>query len=661
MIPALALAASLCTAPQQIPAGPVHVEAQCSYFSGAIAAEGDLVFASWMTSRVGCCSQTSITGSTSGGPLDARGSLRIPAQQLYNRAPSPPSVATNGTKSLVAWSSIFSEGTFVQFADEQGTPLGDPIRVAGGTGVPRALWDGSEWIVVTVEGTTVVALHLDDDGDVTARDELAAAASLLDANESLVLVRGSGGVESVLFSGERHLIPAIPASAVASVARNGDAFLVAWNGADAGVGMQRLDAHGAPIGDPVVLEPSAFDPKRVAVASIGSDFAVLWSSSASLRAVIVHDGAVAHRLDTTGMLLDATTTRDGVVALVSRGCGVVTSLFLPRGAIAFADSGPVSLASTPQTFRAAAATARGTEVLWTEAVPATSSMRLFATFADDVQARGPVPLSSGTYIYDADVVPMRDGSVAAWIESTPLGSTLRAARFDASGELIGSIVKVASAVTILNVAIAADDDSIVLVTPEKHDVYTYSYFADLWSTRLSPELEIEERTIIATRVEAYALDAAMGAKGAVSSWFDYAGLPEVRTTVREPQALHVFTLPANSFELVDLAANGTSLLLWLENGDTRRLHALRADSGEDTVVAEVPRGKYVFARVDRAFRIVWAESDASTTQVHPGPCLAIGNAFGMTLRNGSLDALLTVQNGRVILARSPLPRRRSVR
>jgi hypothetical protein len=661
MIPALLLAASLCTAPQQIPAGPVHVEPQCSYFSGAIAAEGEHVFAAWMTSRVGCCSTTSITGSTSGGVLDARGSLRAPAQQLYNRFPSPPSVATNGTRSLVAWNTIFGSGTYVQFADEQGVPIGNVtgnvIRVADGTGVPRALWTGSEWIVVTLEGTSVVALHLRDDGSVSARDE-APAASLLDAIGSLVLVRGSGGVEAVTFSSERHLIPAIPANAVASVARAGDTFLVAWNGSDAGA--QRLDAHGAPFGDVIVLDTATFDPKRVAVAAIGGDFMVLWNNSASIRAAIVHDGAVIRRFDAAiGFLLGAATTPDGVVALVSRGCGVASSIFLPRGAIAFEDSGAVSVAMTPQTYRAAVATARGTEIIWSEAVPATSSMRLFATFAGDVQARVPVPLSSGTYIYDADVVPMRDGTVAAWAEATAGETTVRAARFDANGELIGSIIRVTSATTILDVAVAADDDSFTVVAPEKQGSLTY--FADLWATSVSAEGTIDDRTLIATRVEAYALDAAMGSKGAVASWFDYGGLPEVRTTVREPQALHVFTLPTNNFALQDLAANGTSLLVWLENGETRRLHALRADSGEDTIVAEVPRGKYVFANVDRAFRIVWAESDASETLVHPGPCLAIGNAFGMTLRNGALDALLTGQNGRVILARAPLPRRRAVR
>jgi len=655
MIPALMLAASLCAAPQQIPAGPVHVEPQCSYFTGAIAAEGEHVFAAWMTSRVGCCSPTSITGSTSGGVLDARGSLRGAAQQLYNRFPSPPSVATNGTRSLVAWNLILGSGTFVQFADEQGVPVGDVIKVAVGAGVPRALWNGSEWIVVTIEGTSVVALHLRDDGSVSARDELAPAAALLDAIGSLVLVRGSGVVEAVTFSGERHPIPAIPANAVASVARDGETFLVAWTG-----GVQRLDAHGVPLGDAVMLDSETFDPKRVAVVSTGGDFVVLWNNSASIRAAIVHDGAVIRRLDAAiGFLLGAVATRDGVVALVSRGCGVASSIFLPRGAVAFEDSGAMSIAMTPQTYRAAAATARGTQIIWSEAVPSTSSMRLFATFAGDVQARGPVPLSSGAYIFDADVVPMRDGTVAAWAESKEGETTVRAARFDANGELIGSIVRITSATTIFDVAVAANDDSFTVFAPEKQG--SLGYFADLWATRVSAEGAIEERTLIAARVEAFSLDAAMGSKGAVASWFDYGGLPEVRTTVRESQALHAFTLPTSNFSLQDLAANETSLLVWLENGDTRRLHALRADSGGDTIVAEVPRGKYVFANADRAFRIVWAESDASETLVHPGPCLAIGNAFGMTLRNGALDALLTIQNGRVILARAPLPRRRAVR
>ena len=106
------------------------------------------------------------------------------------------------------------------------------------------------------------------------------------------------------------------------------------------------------------------------------------------------------------------------------------------------------------------------------------------------------------------------------------------------------------------------------------------------------------------------------------------------------------------------------MLVWLERSLEPRLHALFLDNGEDVIVSDVPRSKFVFA-VASTDQIAWAETDGETTVVKsttkPEVCLAIGNASLMTLRSGVLDALVTHQQGRVIVARPPVPRRRAVR
>jgi len=195
MIPALALAAALCAEPARIPVGPVRVEPQCSYFAGDVDAEGGHVFGAWMTSRYGGFTPN-VTGSISGGALDEAGALRGAAQQFITPAPSVPSVATNGTRSLIAYT--INSGTFVQFDDAL-----PAFRLADGKGNPQALWNGREWVVVANDGTNVVALTVDDKGTVAARKVLTEPAVVVDAIDELVLVQTSEGTEAVTMAGQR--------------------------------------------------------------------------------------------------------------------------------------------------------------------------------------------------------------------------------------------------------------------------------------------------------------------------------------------------------------------------------------------------------------------------------------------------------------------------
>ena len=381
-----------------------------------------------------------------------------------------------------------------------------------------------------------MALTVNDDGTVAARKVLTEPALVVDAIEELVLVQTSGGTEAVTMSGQRHRIP----ESGLSVARDGDGFLVGWKSADA-AGVRRLNAEGAPVGEPLVLQSGMQAPRGVKVVSLGDEALVVWGDDLAIRAAIVRDGAVVRRLDVaTGFLLAATATPRGAIVLVSRGCGIVTTFLLPRDAGAFEEPRAVSLAATPQSAHAVATTRRGTQVFWTELVPTSSAHRLYATFIDS-RAHEPLLLNTpGTYVFDAEATPMGDGTAAAWVEYTPGTATARAARFDANGQLLGDVVTVATATNIPFINIAANDTSIVVVAAEKQG--TYTYYADLWATRLSPAGAIEERTLMTTRVEAFSLDAAMSDRGVVASWFDQAG-GAVRVNVREPRASHVAAVP----------------------------------------------------------------------------------------------------------------------
>ena len=639
MLSALLLGAALCGAPLRIPAGPVHIEPQCSHSFASVASHGDRLFSTW--SMVRYLAFGVWTGSISGGALDERGALREPLPRLFSTAPAQTSVAMNGERVLIVYAN--ASQTFAQFVDADGQPL-TAIRLISNAGFGSiALWNGTAWLVVANEGGSIVVLTLSDDAGVASRRVLAADAGLpLDAVDGLVLL----GNEVVTFMGERHRLPE-PATAVI---HDGDGYLIAWKG-DHESGVRRLNAHGQPTGERTVIAASA---RELALVSMGDDTLFLWGDGVTIRAATLRDGKPFDV--TTGALLDAAATPGGAIVLVSRGCGVVTSIVLPGG-----EPHALSVAPAEQTARAVATTSLGTQVFWSEYVPTDGTSRLYATFVD-TEARAPILLNTpGSLSADVEATPMRDGTAAAWVEYTPGRSTVRAARFDALGRMIGDIVTVTSASDISFIAITANDASIVVVSAEKAARY------DVWATRLSAAGAIEDRTLLASAVEGMTLDAAMSSDGVVASWFDYTETgTAVRAMICDPQSLHIFP-KTRFFWPQDLAVNDEkrSMLVWLEQGLDPRLHALFSDDGLDVEVAQVTPHKYAFATADREFRITWAESDAATTVVkstaNAEVCYAIGNATLLTTRDGALDALVTHQDGRVVVAKPPRPRRRAVR
>jgi hypothetical protein len=372
LLPLLATlsASATCIDPVRVPVGPRSIEAQCSYWSADIAAGGAIVAAAWMTSMTTGFGRPYTIGSTSGGVLDGLGHLRSAEHIRLNDASGVPSIATNGTASMLAWSRSGS-GTFVRFLDGSGAPLGESVRVSD-RGMswrpPRAVWDGRDWIVVIEEGEAVVAMRLDESGAVVARADIAAGATLGDATRGLVVVERTAGFELVKLDGvtpvARFPLTGIPAQAAVAM----EAGMVTWHGLT--VGALRLDEGGAPVGPPIQLQANAPEPRRVAVVRSGEESVVLWNDGGQLRgARIRRDGALQFLAPFEATLHGAAATSEGVIALVSGSCSTVVSLFLANGSLSLAPVEIVARATVPQTPHAIVPTTRGHHVVWSEALP----------------------------------------------------------------------------------------------------------------------------------------------------------------------------------------------------------------------------------------------------------------------------------------------------
>jgi hypothetical protein len=646
-----------CFDPVQIAVGPRSVQPQCSYWQADVDAEGALVAAAWMTYEIHGFSPPFTTGTTAGGTLDGRGRLRGDEQQALNDAPGWPSVATNGTLSLLAWART-SYGTFAQFLDSGGAPVGARVKISGSGAsafLPRAVWTGRDWMVVFEEQADVQSVRLATDGTILDRKLVALDAKLVDADGSFVVVRTASGFELATESA-RHPLPSIPAGATVAL----DGQLLAWH---AGVvRAQRLDASGAPSGAPIALANASAERKYVAVAGD----VVLWNDFTAVRGTRL---GVSPRSLTApdGVLYGAAKTSEGVVALLSGSCFSVQSYFLAPGAIALEPVETVSRIRIGQSPRAIVPTARGHHAYWSDTRPLEGGTQLFVTHVEGASARPPVRLNApGSGVGEADAAPFGSGSVVAFAEY-PNGSLpgfLKLARVDANG-VVSPPLTVGELHYLQGVAVTARGDEITVFSVEHA---TYASIADLWRSDIRPDGSVT-REQLAASIDGFYVDAAMTPAGPVVIWADNLG--DSRDTrllnIRDAGRMRVFPMPA----VLDLhrAVDGTSpMILRLVR---TALYAFFPDTGAEALVAEdVGYGTPVNAtpRADGTFDVAVGVSSIRQFNVTPqglvAPreelCFATPPA-AFSMRAGIVDALLTTRDGGVFVARRPPNRHRAVR
>ena len=656
-----ATARGACVKPVDVPAGPRSIQPQCSYWSADIAAAGPLVVGAWVTSTTTGFGQPYTFGTTAGGALDARGRLRAAEQAPLTAQPGYPSVATNGTVSLLAWGRS-GWATFVQFLDAAGRPAGGVVKVSdhGANAIPpRAVWTGSEWRVVLNETPDVVSLRIGPDGAVLARTVVATNATLADADGALIVVAYASGHELITPNG-RYPLPGIPARAAVAV----DETLVAWSGSTAGV--QRLGPDGAPLGAPIALDNAPIDFPRVAVAGD----VVLWGTSAGVRGARVRGDGTARILDTIlGTLHAAATTSDGVVALVSGACSTVTSRLLAPGADTFAAPEIVARATVEQTPLALVATPRGQHAYWMEPRPLEKSSLLFVTAVEGSVARPPVAISTPLKSLGSavDAAPLGDGSVVAWVEYTQgqAPATLHYARVDAGGRL-RDCAQIGDSWFIFEIAVAARGDEATVFTLE-HE--SYAWTGVLWKTTIAANGAVTREQLL-TNVDAWQLDATTTPDGIVASWQDH-GAASRRLHVRDAAATRIFPVP-DPFRSQRIFGGPTPLVLWQGASD---VHALFPASAVDAIAGT--SGTYLLLEAsplpDGSFAVAMApyRQDATAiaiVNVQPSGvvtpreelCFPAG-AWFLTMRDGTVDALFTQQNGAAFVTKKGFPRRRATR
>jgi hypothetical protein len=651
-----------CVKPVDVAVGPRSIQPQCSYWSADIAAAGPLVVGAWVTSMTTGFGQPYTTGTTAGGALDARGRLRAAEQTPLTGHPGYPSVATNGTTSLLAWGRT-GWATFVQFLDAEGKPAGDAVKVSnhGAHAIPpRAVWTGSEWRVVLNETPDVVSLRIGPDGSVLERTVVATDSTLADADGALIVVVNAAGSYTLIAPNGRYPLPGIPARAAVAV----DERLVAWSGSTAGA--QRLGPDGAPLGMPIAFDSAPIDFPRVAVAGD----VVLWGSSAGVRGVRVRSDGGPRILGTIdGTLLHAAaTTSDGVVALVSGACSTVTSRLLAPGADTFAAPEIVARATVPPTPLSLLATARGHHAYWMEARPLEKSSVLFVTHVEGSVARPPAAVSTPLKSLGStvDAAPLGDGSVVAWVEYTQgqAPATLHYARVDAEGRL-RERARIGDSWFIFEIAVAVRGEEVTVFTLEHA---SYAWDGVLWKTTIAANGVVTREQLL-TNVDAWDLDAATTAEGIVASWQDSAGTR--RLHVRDAAATRIFPVP-DPFRSQRIFGGATPLVLWQGRTD---VHALFPASGVDVIAGKSETHLLLEALPlpDGSFDVAWApfRPDATAiTIVNVQPsgvvtpreelCFPAG-AWFMTMRDRTVDALFTQQNGAAFVTRKGFPRRRAAR
>ena len=228
----------------------------------SVAFNGTNYLAVWGDPRSGNTAEADIYGTRvtpAGVVLDPAG-IAISTASGYQFTPS---VSSDGTNYLVAWSDGRSGGTDVYAArvSPAGTvlePAGIPISTTASSGFPRIAFDGTNYLVVW-----------QDSRSGTSSDIYGARVSL-QAGACKTTTRGS--------SSGRRLTPGPP-----SVASDGTNYLVAWQDARGAT----LDIYGARVSQAgVVQEPAGIlisgatnDQQAPSVAYGGTNYLVAWQDA----------------------------------------------------------------------------------------------------------------------------------------------------------------------------------------------------------------------------------------------------------------------------------------------------------------------------------------------------------------------------------------------
>ncbi|HVE73380.1 MAG TPA: hypothetical protein VNI54_18570 [Thermoanaerobaculia bacterium] len=651
-----------CVDDVRIPVGPRAIETQCSYWSADVAAEGGVVAGAWVTSTVVGLSRPYSVGSTWGGVLDGRGRLRSSEHLPMSEDPGYPSLATNGQMSMLAWGRTDS-GTYVQFLDANGARIGDAVRVAstGATAIPpRAVWDGRDWRVILNENGGVWSLQIRTDGAQGERTVIAAEGTLADADRDRVVISTGAGFAIITPQG-RHPLPAIPAGA--SVALDGD--LLAWNGSTTGA--QRLDAFGAPQGNPIALGTSA-EAGRVAVAGD----VVLWSDGATVfGARIGTDDSVRALTPLDGTLHAAADTTDGVVALISGACFRVNTHFLAPGANRLEAHDTLSRATALQEPQAFVATGRGHHVFWSEERPSTGNSRLYVTSIEGRAAHPPVVLSDlSTSIAPVAAAPLDSGSVVAWVEYVKgqAPATLKLARLDADGNVLGTPVTLATTGFIFDMDIVARGEEVIVVTDEHA---SFAWQGVYWKTTVAADGTVRREQLGDSSASA-ALSVAQARDRVFVSWYEYhAESNSRRLIVRDDEQTRVFPTPLG-IDGQFLFGGDAPMVLW---SGAEGIHALFPESSVDVVVGQFdthgPSTMEASLQPDGSFHIAWTTNTGGPANIHTvnvtpnGIVTPVGDmcfdapATHLSMRGKAVDAVLTRDGAGAlhVVRRAPTRRR----
>lgn len=431
----------------------------------------------WRSSHAGFSMITYWLGGT---VLDAEGAARKPAEHIYQYGSISPEVATDGQDYLMAWTA--GGEAWIRVIGSSGEERSDAIKVAAGlqpSADLRVVWNGSEYVAATTDAESrAIIVRISPSGRVVetkaiASDAMVVGASRTGGGEVLVLVRTSTGFATVLGGGPR-VIPIPSTASDVSVASNGSGFLAVFR--DSGVvAALPLDASGTTQRSPVTI---AFAPPQCAVGIVaeGTNYLALWTNDGVQAASLDADGVVLARFRAAnGSLASAAGNGSGTIILARAGCGSIASTFLPRRGQSGV-SRDVSLVAVGQSAPAIVETAAGTQLFWSENALLTRFISGAGTLGDAkrVTAQGSI---TGRFV----AALAGSSTFVIWSDypGGQLPATLRAARFDMNGNLVGSTV-ITNAWFIFGLAASSNGSDVVVTWTQQPQTSTrFEVFAEL--------------------------------------------------------------------------------------------------------------------------------------------------------------------------------------
>jgi len=603
-----------------------------------------------------------ITYWLSGAVLDREGAPRRRAEHVYQYGSASAELATDGRDYLMVWPA--ANGAWARTISAGGDSVDAPIQVVSNLRdavTLRVVWNGEAYAVAASTNSTTTITLVSPAGRVIASGAIAndgalAALSPAGRGRVLALLRTQTGTESVIVDGVKGeaavSLPIASGALDLVAATSGSEFLAVWRDSGRIVGLP-LDARGAPSGSAITIAADAIGPATDVVWE-HDNYLVLWSGSGVEAARVATDGAVSPRFQVAaGSLASAAFNSRGTIILSRAGCASIQSTFLALGA-AEGTALDVSLAAVPQSGPQIVRTPAGHQLFWSE------PSALMSSFVTPDGAISPAKRinADASAVIRSVAVRAGDATFAIWTDypNGQLPGTLRATRFDASGNQVDSIV-INKTWFIFGLSAETNGSDVIVTWTQQSQ--TGARF-EVYASRLSATgtIEVPPTPISIPSDDVYAVVVGADGDRAIIGWRNGANtLVAVEVGARlETLSRREIAVPESPvvFPVAAGIHDNRSLIVWwaVDATSILRLHATDPATGHDATldraIQSISFSARVLARGDE-WLIYFSENQSASMATAVQRSVLRGTAFGdvETLQCAPGDIAYTLSGDRV--------------